>query len=354
MKKRVQNAGISGGRRAVRLLLPLFLALGAAGVARAGDAGGESPAGSGEEPSPEVIEPRRSPLREHPDTLTERYKREKIGERYDRMQSRMGRRQERLDLLEAHRSSAGKKRLFIPRVRLEPSLSLVFPSGSLLKGTDAGRGSRLDFEADLGLQAAALQAGLSVECDLSPHGGLGLSCSYFSLTGKERPASPLVYHGVSFPAGEPFRTRIGNLFGEGWAHYQIYSGPEGTFRARGGVVYLDQKAVLRRGGGGGKVVETLDAFFPFLEALGAFPLGRASWFDVSAKFSFLAFEEGDYRQDNTMLELGFGLVFDLSKHLRGMLAYEYAHHASLRTDDGRAEESRLSVHGFSAVLQVRF
>ena len=69
-----------------------------------------------------------------------------------------------------------------------------------------------------------------------------------------------------FADGERIETKIARILAGGWIHYRFYDKPTATLWVRAGSRYLQQSALLRRRVAGGKVVESIDAFFPFLGA----------------------------------------------------------------------------------------
>jgi hypothetical protein len=269
------------------------------------------------------------------------------------MEERMSRQTERERLLREGRERR-KRRFFFPRIKTIPSFALAFPGGSLLKGTTLDRGMRLDYGSDLDVQGTAPLTQLSASADLSPRAGVGVDVAYLLLTGSVTPGTDLIYHGTVFPAGERLKTRIHNLLCGGGFHYRFYSDPDATLWALAGSRYLLQRANLRRMVSGGRVVETLDAFFPFLGAAGAFPLGRGTWFEATVKLSFLWYGDEDYWQANNMLDVAFGLAFHLFPHGRLRLGYRYLHLAALRESGGVDEEAHLSFHALSVGLHIQF
>ncbi|MHC4600250.1 MAG: hypothetical protein ACYS47_14715 [Planctomycetota bacterium] len=329
-----------------RIVAALFLALLLASTAGAEEGGGEST-----EPGPRVIQPPGSKPKEGWRKARDRWIEEKIGDRKARMEERIGSRKDReerfKDLLRDRRE------VFLPRVRGCVDFSLLFPGGSLVKGTPLGRGMRLDYGSDLGIQGTAVMPRVEVTVDLSPKAGGGLDVSYHYLSGRDSVGAPLLYHGTLFPSGERLESHLDNLLAGGWIHYRFYDTPKATLWARAGARYLNQIAVLR-GSSGRRTVEGLDAFVPFVGALADFPLGSRSWFLADVKLGFLWFGEDKYWQRNSLVELHFGLAFHLFHGGRLVLGYLYLHLASLREDRGAEEETQLSHHGLTTSLRIRF
>jgi hypothetical protein len=317
----------------------------------AGAAGAEEGGGGGSDPPPPVVQPKSPRPSSEWRKARDRWIEERIGERKSRMDERIGNRKDR----EAMFREAGraKRDVFLPRVQACTDFALLFPGGSLLKGTPQERGMRLDFRSDLGFQGAFVMPRAEVTVDLSPKAGGGLDLSYHYLYGREPVGPPRVYHGTVFPSGDRLESHVDNLLAGGWIHYRFYNTPQAVLRVRGGSRYLRQAAVVR-GSSGRKAVEGLDAFFPFVGAVGDFPLGSKSWFIADVKLGFLWFGEDKYWQRNSMVELQFGLAFHLFTGGRLVLGYRYLQLAALREDRGADEEAHLSHHGITLALRLRF
>ena len=215
------------------------------------------------------------------------------------------------------------------RFRLGADLSLLFPDGSLVKGT-----------------AAAL--------DLGPAGGLWLEASRHALDGARSLSAAMVWHGVALAEGERIETRIsGTIAGGG---LRIFAGttPAGPVRLLAGAAYWAQRATLRRPSGGGRIVETIDAFFPFLGATADFPLGGGVTFEPRLRVGMLRYGEGGYAQDNRMGEVSTRLRLSLAPGVELGLGYRFLSLVSARSRDASEEEARLALHALDFVFEIRF
>jgi len=240
------------------------------------------------------------------------------------------------------------------RFRLGADLSLLFPDGSLVKGTAAGRGSRLGFADDLGAGGTTASAGLAAALDLGPAGGLWLEASRHALDGARSLSAAMVWHGVALAEGERIETRIsGTIAGGG---LRIFAGttPAGPVRLLAGAAYWAQRATLRRPSGGGRIVETIDAFFPFLGATADFPLGGGVTFEPRLRVGMLRYGEGGYAQDNRMGEVSTRLRLSLAPGVELGLGYRFLSLVSARSRDASEEEARLALHALDFVFEIRF
>jgi len=332
----------------VRLVLSVLVALLALGW---GYALGEEeipPAPDGEVIPPHGVRPG-----EDREKARREYIEERLGDRKARMDDRTRRKAEREDLLRSRHEASGPP-FFYPRVRAKAGLSLVWPEGSLLKEGTSGTGTELGLGSDLGAGGIAVAPALEVEADLSPDAGLGFDLSYHVLWGEASAGDSWVYHGTAFMPGERVETTISDLVGGGGVHYRFYRDAGSTLWVRAGAVYWNQRVALRRSFSPGKLVETMDAFFPFLGVRGEFGVGRGTWFETSVELGYLGFGENDYRQSNRMLSFAMHLSFRLFEHGRLRLGYVYLLLEADREEEGRAEESALALHGLSVDLAFRF
>jgi hypothetical protein len=265
---------------------------------------------------------------------------------------------ERLEGRERGRGDEGaapsRKPVFMPRVRANADISVIFPSGSILKGTPMDRGMSLSYRSDLETPPAAVMPRVEVDVDLGPMAGLGLDCAYHQLTGAGTVGAPRLYHGVTFPTGERIESRIGNLLAGGWIHYRFHTAPNATLWVRGGSRYLNQIAVLRRTVGGGKITETIDAFFPFLGARADFPVRPGMWLLVDVKLGYLWFGEDKYWQSNNMMDFDFHVAFRIFDRGRLTFGYGFFRLSARRRDRGVDEEIGLTYHALTASLRIRF
>jgi hypothetical protein len=308
----------------------------------------ESASGSGEKV---VIRPG-SKEGVDPEKARQDYIEERLGDRQERMDERMQRQADREALLRGEDGDTASD-FFVPRVKVRIGSSLLWPAGSVLKGPEASPGTRLDLGPDLGAAAGAFEADAGVRADLSPKAGLGAECAWHALTGKGTAGADWVYRGTPLPAGERIETRIGNFIGSADVHYLFYADPAGNLTARAGSVYWNQRLVLHAGAAG-RIEETLDAFFPFLGVLGAFPLGKGAWFEPGFRIGYLGFEEGEHAQSNVLLEIGLRLRFFLFEHGRLAFGYRFLRLDAKRENRGVAEESKLASHAIEAEVSIRF
>lgn len=265
-------------------------------------------------------------------------------------------RQARQALIEEMRSEAyGQSRSgFQPKFRFALGAGVMFPSGFLQRQVGAERGDRLDLRGDLDIGRTVAELDVWASAQLSSYGGVSLEFRTHAMSGSGTLSTQTTYHGVTYPEGARLESRLVDLLGGGWVYYKAFTFPEGHLLIELGSLYLHQLARIRRDGAPGKVVESLDAFFPGVGVEGEYDLGKGFTLMPALRIGGLAFDEGSYRQRNSMVAARVAIRAELADWVSCFAGWSLFALNATRTDDGEIEDARLLFNDLHAGLSIRF